>query len=384
MLEHIQDDIAAIAELAPRAEAGRHLRRHRAGVAPREGQLDAVRRVPRPDARSAGTCASTRATELKAKLRTAGLHDAGSHHAHALHSPYWWLKCAVGVDDDDHPLVARYRRFLEWDIVEPAPLDAGRRARAVTGARQEPRALRRRPRGPGPATTAEATVPDLPGVLTADEVRADRRPLAALQLPTRDDPVVRRRPLRPVEPRRDGDGARRRRAATTRPSGPTSGSSTPSSRRRRGTTTTCPTARSRTPSSTPTCAPTSPPACGTTGCSTGTASFVDDLWPTVERALDVGARAAPRTTASRCGPSRPTAHGRGTTPCSPARRASPTRCACGAAARRRDRPAAARAGIAPPTHDAPVDRPTTPSAFEPKDRWAMDWYYPVLTGALDR
>ena len=27
-----------------------------------------------------------------------------------------------------------------------------------------------------------------------------------------------------------------------------------------------------------------------------------------------------------------------------------------------------------------VDRP---DAFEPKDRWAMDWYYPVLAGALD-
>jgi hypothetical protein len=25
-----------------------------------------------------------------------------------------------------------------------------------------------------------------------------------------------------------------------------------------------------------------------------------------------------------------------------------------------------------------------PDAFEPKDRWAMDWYYPVLCGALDR
>ncbi len=25
---------------------------------------------------------------------------------------------------------------------------------------------------------------------------------------------------------------------------------------------------------------------------------------------------------------------------------------------------------------------TQPAAFEPKDRWAMDWYYPVLTGAL--
>ncbi|MET0143248.1 MAG: class I SAM-dependent methyltransferase [Ilumatobacteraceae bacterium] len=58
------------------------------------------------------------ATELKAKLRAAGLELAGSHHAHALHTPYWWLKCAVGVNDDHHPAVSCYRRFLEWDIVE--------------------------------------------------------------------------------------------------------------------------------------------------------------------------------------------------------------------------------------------------------------------------
>ena len=57
------------------------------------------------------------ATELKAKLRSAGLAVTGSHHAHALHSPYWWLKCAVGVRDDDHRLVKTYRRFLEWEIV---------------------------------------------------------------------------------------------------------------------------------------------------------------------------------------------------------------------------------------------------------------------------
>ena len=56
------------------------------------------------------------ATELKAKLRTAGLTVTGSHHAHALHSPYWWLKCAVGPRRNDHPLVAKYRHLLEWEI----------------------------------------------------------------------------------------------------------------------------------------------------------------------------------------------------------------------------------------------------------------------------
>ena len=58
------------------------------------------------------------ATELKAKLRTAGLAITGSHHAHALHSPYWWLKCAVGVRRDDHRLVRAYRKLLEWEITK--------------------------------------------------------------------------------------------------------------------------------------------------------------------------------------------------------------------------------------------------------------------------
>ena len=58
------------------------------------------------------------ATELKAKLRSAGASVVSSHHAHALHSPYWWLKCAVGPRNDSHPLVKRYRKLLEWEIVK--------------------------------------------------------------------------------------------------------------------------------------------------------------------------------------------------------------------------------------------------------------------------
>jgi len=54
--------------------------------------------------------------ELRAKLTRAGLVDRGSHHAHSLHAPYWWLRCAVGVDDDDHPLVRRYHDFLVWEL----------------------------------------------------------------------------------------------------------------------------------------------------------------------------------------------------------------------------------------------------------------------------
>jgi len=57
-------------------------------------------------------------TELKAKLRAAGLDVSGSHHAHALHSPYWWLKCAVGPRREDSKAVNAYKKFLEWDIIK--------------------------------------------------------------------------------------------------------------------------------------------------------------------------------------------------------------------------------------------------------------------------
>jgi SAM-dependent methyltransferase len=54
--------------------------------------------------------------ELRTKMDAAGLEPGGAHHAHALHAPYWWLKCAVGPTNDDHPLVHAYHRLLVWDI----------------------------------------------------------------------------------------------------------------------------------------------------------------------------------------------------------------------------------------------------------------------------
>jgi SAM-dependent methyltransferase len=57
--------------------------------------------------------------ELEQKLEAAGCWLRGSHHAHALHSPYWWLKCATGVDDvEPHWVVRRYHDVLSWQITE--------------------------------------------------------------------------------------------------------------------------------------------------------------------------------------------------------------------------------------------------------------------------
>lgn len=54
--------------------------------------------------------------ELIDKVTRAGLVHDGCGYAHGLHSPYWWLKCAVGVRNDDHRLVKAYHRMLVWEI----------------------------------------------------------------------------------------------------------------------------------------------------------------------------------------------------------------------------------------------------------------------------
>jgi len=59
--------------------------------------------------------------ELEAKLARAGLSVGWHHYAHGLHSPFWWLKCAVGVHQDKNRLTSAYHRMLVWDIMrQPA------------------------------------------------------------------------------------------------------------------------------------------------------------------------------------------------------------------------------------------------------------------------
>jgi hypothetical protein len=59
-----------------------------------------------------------RADALRNKVLAHGLRYTFSHHAHALHSPFWWLKCAVGTSKNDHPAVAAYHKLLVWDMVD--------------------------------------------------------------------------------------------------------------------------------------------------------------------------------------------------------------------------------------------------------------------------
>jgi SAM-dependent methyltransferase len=63
-----------------------------------------------------------RQADLEAKLEAAGCWLRGSHHAHALHSPLWWMRCASGIDRPDPPWPERrYHDLLVRQIEGRAP-----------------------------------------------------------------------------------------------------------------------------------------------------------------------------------------------------------------------------------------------------------------------
>ena len=56
--------------------------------------------------------------QLAQRLRGSGLVvSASHHHAHALHSPYWWLRCAIGMSREDARVARLYHRFLVYDLM---------------------------------------------------------------------------------------------------------------------------------------------------------------------------------------------------------------------------------------------------------------------------
>jgi SAM-dependent methyltransferase len=38
------------------------------------------------------------------------------NYKHALHAPYWWLKCMVGIKNEKNIFVKLYHKFLVWDM----------------------------------------------------------------------------------------------------------------------------------------------------------------------------------------------------------------------------------------------------------------------------
>ena len=115
VLEHIPDDRRAIEELARVLRPGGRLAVTVPSRFPERVCWALSREYHEVEG---GHVRIYSAGELVGKVTETGLRYDGRGHAHALHSPYWWLKCAVGVGNDDHPVVKAYHRLLVWDIMK--------------------------------------------------------------------------------------------------------------------------------------------------------------------------------------------------------------------------------------------------------------------------
>ena len=119
VLEHIGDDESALAELARVLRPGGRL----AVTIPAWlsetvcWKLSSDYHAP---AVPGGHVRIYRLRDVRRKLASAGLQPGRWHRAHALHTPYWWLRCAVGPNREvsENRLVGTYHRLLEWDITK--------------------------------------------------------------------------------------------------------------------------------------------------------------------------------------------------------------------------------------------------------------------------
>lgn len=59
-----------------------------------------------------------KARELRGDIEELGFNHYYRHWAHALHAPFWWLKCLFWKTQDSNWLVAQYHRLLVWDLME--------------------------------------------------------------------------------------------------------------------------------------------------------------------------------------------------------------------------------------------------------------------------
>ena len=185
VLEHVRDDRALLAELARVTRPGGTI----AATVPRwwpEALNWALSRdyhnVP------GGHVRIYRRSQLRQRLRRAGFVPYAQHHAHALHSPYWWLRCAIGLDRELNPLVKTYHRLLVWDITTKSRITrwpeamlnpllgkslvvyARKPSRGAEGASAEAEPAQAAEAGPAQATAGPAQATAAEGVLPAERV----------------------------------------------------------------------------------------------------------------------------------------------------------------------------------------------------------------------
>jgi SAM-dependent methyltransferase len=119
VLEHIPLDTDAMAEIARVVRPGGSV----TVTVPRTGQEIVCWTLSRDyHDTPGGHVRIYRQSQLKSRLASVGLRPLGIGFAHALHTPYWWLRCLVGPRNEENRFVRAYKAFLEWDIMTAPPL----------------------------------------------------------------------------------------------------------------------------------------------------------------------------------------------------------------------------------------------------------------------
>ncbi|YAL83104.1 class I SAM-dependent methyltransferase [Dermacoccaceae bacterium W4C1] len=115
VLEHIHEDTVAMAEIARVTKPGGLV----AVSVPRSWPekvcwrfSDSYHEV------EGGHVRIYRRDQLVQRLESTGLQLLGTHHAHALHSPYWWLKCYGGDSTVENAATKAYHKLLVWDMMK--------------------------------------------------------------------------------------------------------------------------------------------------------------------------------------------------------------------------------------------------------------------------
>lgn len=115
VLEHLEHDGAALQEVSRVLKPGGLL----AVSVPREGPETVCWTLSSEYPFSPGGHIRIYREDQLAKMIERGGYDiVGTHYAHALHSPYWWLKCLFGLDNEDALPVKLYHQFLVWDLMQ--------------------------------------------------------------------------------------------------------------------------------------------------------------------------------------------------------------------------------------------------------------------------